>query len=113
MSKVTTGMVCVGLVIATASCSVKRVAINKLGDSPAGSGTTCAADNDPEFIGQASPFSLKLVEALLAESPRHRGLLFAAASGVTSPCADSRSGIVASPRRSSRSASGRADRSQR
>jgi len=34
-------------------------------------------------VGQALPFSLKLVEGLLAESPRHRGLLLAAASGFT------------------------------
>lgn len=64
-------------------CSVRKVAINKLGDSLANSGTTFASDNDPEFVGQAIPFSLKLIEGLLAESPKHRGLLFAAASGFT------------------------------
>src|SRR5260370_22823072 len=64
-------------------CSVKKFAINKLGDSLANSGTTFASDNDPEFVGQAVPFSLKLIEGLLAESPKHRGLLFAAASGFT------------------------------
>src|SRR5215472_17369400 len=64
-------------------CSVKKFAINKLGDSLANSGTTFASDDDPEFVGQAVPFSLKLIEGLLAESPKHRGLLFAAASGFT------------------------------
>ncbi|GAC1620696.1 MAG: hypothetical protein PVS2B2_18610 [Candidatus Acidiferrum sp.] len=64
-------------------CSVRKFAINKLGDSLAESGTTFASDNDPEFVGQAIPFSLKLIEGLLAESPKHRGLLFAAASGFT------------------------------
>src|SRR5207302_3553291 len=64
-------------------CSVRKFAVNKLGDSLANSGTTFASDNDPEFVGQAIPFSLKLVEGLLAESPKHRGLLFAAASGFT------------------------------
>lgn len=64
-------------------CSVRKFAINKLGDSLANSGTTFASDNDPEFVGQAIPFSLKLIEGLLAESPQHRGLLFAAASGYT------------------------------
>ena len=64
-------------------CSVRKFAINKLGDSLANSGTTFASDNDPEFVGQAIPFSLKLIEGLLAESPKHRGLLFAAASGFT------------------------------
>ncbi len=65
------------------SSSPGIVAINKLGDSLANSGTTFASDNDPEFAGQAVPFSLKLIEGLLAESPKHRGLLFAAASGFT------------------------------
>jgi predicted anti-sigma-YlaC factor YlaD len=68
---------------ATTGCSVKRFAINKLGDSLANSGTTYAADDDPDLVGQALPFSLKLVEGLLAESPQHRGLLFTAASGFT------------------------------
>ncbi len=69
--------------IAMSGCSVRKFAINKLGDSLANSGTTFASDNDPEFVGQAIPFSLKLIEGLLAESPKHRGLLFAAASGYT------------------------------
>lgn len=74
-----------GLLIAAAcsGCSVKRFAINKLGDSLANSGTTYASDDDPDLVGQALPFSLKLVEGLLAESPQHRGLLFTAASGFT------------------------------
>jgi predicted anti-sigma-YlaC factor YlaD len=67
----------------SAGCSVRKFAINKLGDSLANSGTTFASDNDPEFVGQAVPFSLKLIEGLLAESPKHRGLLFAATSGYT------------------------------
>ena len=64
-------------------CSVKKYAINKLGDSLAKSGTTYSSDNDPELVGQALPFSLKLIEGLLAESPKHQGLLFAASSGFT------------------------------
>jgi predicted anti-sigma-YlaC factor YlaD len=69
--------------LGNAGCSVRKFAVNKLGDSLANSGTTFASDNDPDFVGQAVPFSLKLIEGLLAESPKHRGLLFAAASGFT------------------------------
>jgi predicted anti-sigma-YlaC factor YlaD len=65
------------------SCSVKHYAINQLGDALAASGSTFAADEDPELIRAAVPFSLKLVESLLAESPRHQGLLLAAARGFT------------------------------
>lgn len=64
-------------------CSVKKFAVNKIGDALADSGTTFAADDDPDLIRDAVPFSLKMIEALLAESPRHRGLLLAGASGFT------------------------------
>jgi predicted anti-sigma-YlaC factor YlaD len=69
--------------ILLSSCSVKHYAIKQLGDALAGSGTTFSADDDPELIRAAVPFSLKLVESLLAESPRHEGLLLAAARGFT------------------------------
>ncbi len=62
-------------------CSVKKYAINKLGDALAGTGTTFAADDDAELIRAALPFSLKLIESLLAENPRHEGLLLAATHG--------------------------------
>jgi len=65
------------------SCSVKKYAINQLGNALAGTGTTFAADDDTELIRAAVPFSLKLVESLLAETPRHEGLLLAAARGFT------------------------------
>ena len=68
---------------AVTGCSIKHIAINKVGDALASSGTTFTADEDPQLVRDALPFSLKLIESLLAESPRHRGLLFAAASGFT------------------------------
>jgi len=74
-------MLVLALAVCLGGCSPRKFAINRLGDSLASSGTTFASDNDPEFVGQAIPFSLKLIEGLLAESPKHRGLLFAAASG--------------------------------
>jgi predicted anti-sigma-YlaC factor YlaD len=67
----------------TSGCSIQRMAVNKLGDALAGSGTTFASDDDPELVKAAVPFSLKLMESLLAESPKHEGLLFAASSGFT------------------------------
>jgi predicted anti-sigma-YlaC factor YlaD len=72
-----------GLILAASGCSVKRMAINQLGNALAGSGTTFAADDDPELVKGAVPFSLKLIESILAESPRHEGLLLAACSGFT------------------------------
>jgi predicted anti-sigma-YlaC factor YlaD len=67
--------------LVTTGCSIKRMAVNKVGDALAGGGTTFASDDDPELVKAAVPFSLKLMEGLLAESPRHKGLLFATASG--------------------------------
>ena len=64
-------------------CSIKRMAVNKLGNALAGSGTTFSSDDDPELVKAAVPFSLKLMESLLSESPKHQGLLFAASSGFT------------------------------
>src|SRR5439155_6103917 len=38
---------------------------------------------DPELIRAAAPFSLKLIESLLADNPGHRGLHLAATRGFT------------------------------
>lgn len=69
--------------VVASSCSINRFAINKLGDALSGSSTTFASDDDLELVGQAVPFSLKLIESLLASTPNHEGLLLAAASGFT------------------------------
>ena len=63
--------------------TLKHTAVNKLGDALAAGGTTFSSDDDPELIRAAAPFSLKMMESLLAEAPSHRGLLLAAASGFT------------------------------
>ena len=76
-------LVAISLMLVSSGCSIKKVAIKKLGDALADSGTTFASDNDPQLVKDALPFSLKLIESLLAESPKHRGLLFAASSGFT------------------------------
>lgn len=69
--------------LAACGCSIRRMAINKVGDALAGGGTSFAADDDPELVKAAAPFSLKLMESLLEQSPRHKGLLFATTSGFT------------------------------
>ncbi|MGH7678995.1 MAG: TRAP transporter TatT component family protein, partial [Gemmatimonadaceae bacterium] len=71
------------LTLLATACSPKQFAINKVGDALANPGTTYSADDDPELIAAAAPFSLKLIESLLESSPRHEGLLLAAASGFT------------------------------
>jgi predicted anti-sigma-YlaC factor YlaD len=73
----------VACALVLSGCSIKKLAVNKIGNSLANSGTTFSADDDPDLVGDALPFSLKLMESLLAESPKHSGLLFAASSGFT------------------------------
>jgi predicted anti-sigma-YlaC factor YlaD len=63
------------------ACSVKGLAINALGNALAQGGSSYAREDDPELVWEAVPFGLKTVEGLLEEAPRHKGLLFAAASG--------------------------------
>lgn len=76
-------LVCCALPLLLTACSLRNLAIDKIGDTIAGSGTTFRADDDPDLVGDALPFSLKFIESLLAERPDHRALLLAAASGFT------------------------------
>lgn len=66
-------------------CGIKRLAVNQLGDALAGggSGTVFTGDDSPDLIRAATPFSLKLMESLLAENPGHRKLLLATSQGFT------------------------------
>ena len=66
-----------------AGCSVHQLVVDKVGDALASGGAVYASDPDIELVGDASPFGLKLLESLSAESPRHRGLLLALARGFT------------------------------
>ncbi|HEX9707298.1 MAG TPA: TRAP transporter TatT component family protein [Steroidobacteraceae bacterium] len=71
------------LVATLAGCSVERFAANRIANTLAASGTTYAGDDDPELVGAALPFSLKLMESVLAETPGHRELLAATAAAFT------------------------------
>jgi len=71
------------LCLAGNGCSIRRYALNQASNALAGSGSSFSSDDDPELVKSAAPFSLKLMESLLAENPQHVGLLTAAASGFT------------------------------
>lgn len=64
-------------------CSVRNYASNQAAHALAQSGGTFASDNDPELIRAAAPFSLKLMDSVLEEQPRHAALLTAAARSYT------------------------------
>lgn len=72
-----------GLLFLLNGCSIKKIAMNQLGDALSGGGTVFSSDEDPELIKDALPFSLKLMESVLAGTPEHQGLLLALASGFT------------------------------
>jgi predicted anti-sigma-YlaC factor YlaD len=74
----------VALFLILPSCSVRRMAINKIGDAIASGGSTYERDEDLELVQAALPFGLKLIESMLTEVPKHKGLLLAAAQGFTS-----------------------------
>ena len=69
--------------VVASGCSVKRMGLARMADAISATSSTFAVDNDPEFIRLAAPSSLKMVEMLLQEQPRHHGLLSTACSGFT------------------------------
>ena len=70
-------------VLAAPGCSVKRMGLERMADAISATATTYARDNDPEFVRYAAPSTLKMVEMLLDDNPKHRGLLLTACSGFT------------------------------
>ena len=77
------------LVGALVSCSLNQIAVRVLADTLAGgegegSPSVFTTDNDPELVGDALPFALKLYETILQETPDHENLLFATGSGFIS-----------------------------
>lgn len=69
--------------LAAGGCSVQRWATDKAADALAADSTVIARDDDPELVRAAVPFSLKLMETVLAKDPGHDGLLLAASRGFT------------------------------
>mgnify|MGYP006309743197 CR=1 FL=1 len=66
------------------SCSIQKMAVGAVADALGGGttgGTSLTGDNDPELVGDALPFALKLYEILLEETPEHTGLLLTTGMG--------------------------------
>jgi hypothetical protein len=69
--------------LAFTACSPKHIGINRMASALASSSSVYETDNDPEFVRVAAPSTLKTVEMLLTQSPRHPQLLLTACSGFT------------------------------
>ncbi len=57
---------------------VKRKAVGMVADTLASGGDVFTRDDDPELVGAALPFGLKLYESLLDSTPNNQELLVAA-----------------------------------
>ena len=79
----TLALLAAAAIAALSACSVKTIAVNAAGNALAGGGASWGRDDDPELVRDATPFALKTIESLLDQSPKHKGLLLAAASGFT------------------------------
>ncbi len=64
------------LLLFSLACSIKKIAMNQVANALTGSGssTVFTGDNDPELVGDALPFAIKMYESLLSANPRHQGL---------------------------------------
>ncbi|MCL2233613.1 MAG: TRAP transporter TatT component family protein [Treponema sp.] len=65
-----------------ASCSINRMAINAVSNALTGDGSAdvFTSDSDPELVGAAIPFAIKMYETLLSQNPNHQGLLLTTGS---------------------------------
>ncbi len=77
------GWLCGAIALVASGCSITRTASNAMADALAASGSAFTSDEDPELVREALPFSLKLMESLLANTPDHRGLLVACSRSFT------------------------------
>jgi predicted anti-sigma-YlaC factor YlaD len=62
---------------------VQRKAVGMVASTLASSGDVFTRDDDPELVGQAIPFGLKLYESLLDSAPTNKDLLIATCSNFT------------------------------
>jgi hypothetical protein len=69
--------------LCTTACSLRQAGISRMASALTETAGAYATDNDPEFVRLAAPSTLKMVEMLLEEQPRHDGLLTTACRGFT------------------------------
>jgi len=64
------------------SCSIQKLAMNMISDALTGEGgaEVFTSDPDPQLVGDAIPFAIKMYEALLSQNPGHQGLMLTTGS---------------------------------
>lgn len=77
-------LACACLVPLVSGCAmVRHKAVGMVASTLASSGDVFTRDDDPELVGQAIPFGLKLYESLLDSAPKNKDLLIATCSNFT------------------------------
>ncbi|MDR1444001.1 MAG: TRAP transporter TatT component family protein [Treponema sp.] len=73
---------CCLLSLALGGCSINRMATRAVANALTGPGgsTVFTGDNDPQLVGDALPFAIKMYEALLDKAPDHGGLILTTGS---------------------------------
>jgi len=63
--------------LSAAACSINQAAVNAVSNAltAEGSAGVFTGDSDPQLVGGALPFAVKMYESLLAANPNHQGLL--------------------------------------
>jgi predicted anti-sigma-YlaC factor YlaD len=68
--------------ILAGSCSLQDYAVDMISDALTGDEGSAVflEENDPQLVGDALPFAIKLYESLLAQNPGHEGLILTTGS---------------------------------
>ncbi|MDR1898410.1 MAG: TRAP transporter TatT component family protein [Treponema sp.] len=64
------------------ACSINKLAINAVSNAltAEGSSDVFTGDSDPQLVGDAIPFAIKVYESLLSANPNHQGLILTTGS---------------------------------
>jgi len=65
------------IICSLSSCFINKLAINAVSNALTGEGSSdvFTGDSDPQLVGDAIPFAIKMYEALLSQNPKHQGLI--------------------------------------
>jgi predicted anti-sigma-YlaC factor YlaD len=80
--KISLWIILFGVLFLIPSCSINKIAINGVSNALTGEGGSDVflGDPDPELVGAALPFAIKMYEALLSKNPGHQGLILTTGS---------------------------------
>ena len=76
-------LVIVVLLVFATGCSIRRLAVNQVGNALASGGTTFTSDDDPDLVAAAIPFGLKLTKACSPSRPSTPGFCWRRPQGFT------------------------------